>query len=108
VLRACLILLLTSSVLTVAAATPQGELKSFMVLGTVVSVDRIDSTIAIKQSQVDGYTEAFVRHYLVDGSKSLKAVRRGDKIMATFSSGDGMLHHLRIVSKHVLPSLPVK
>jgi hypothetical protein len=99
----CLLVLLT--VAPAQASPVDSELQEYLVVGTVVWTHPASSSISIRGARLLEYLHIQVRSYRVKQPSALLDLRPGDKVMAAFSTKDGMLHRLRRVqpatkSKH--------
>ena len=77
-------------------------IREYLVLGTVVWANAESATITIRGTTLIGRLLLHVRSYRVKQPGALVGLRPGDRITATFSAKDGMLHRLR----RILPSNP--
>ena len=73
----------------------ESELQEYLVVGTVVWAHPASSSISIRGARLLEYLHMQVRAYRVKQPGALLDLRPGDKVMAVFSTKDGMLHRLR-------------
>jgi hypothetical protein len=70
-------------------------IEEYLVLGTVLWTNVATATIAIRGTTLIGRLHLRVKSYRVRQAGALIGLRPGDRITATFSEKDRMLHHLR-------------
>ena len=73
---------------------------SFLVIGSVSSVNTHLRIVCVKQASIRGYTDSFVGCYRVAPGLTLGRVHRGDSIVGTLSRDEDALVRLRVKSRH--------
>jgi hypothetical protein len=92
----------TIALLAAMLSAVHGEngFSSFLVIGSVSSVNTHLRIVCVKQASIGGYTESFIGCYRVAPGVTLGRVRRGDSILGIFSRDEDALMRLRVKSRH--------
>ncbi len=72
-------------------------IEEYLVLGTVVWANAATATIVIRGTTLIGRLHLQVKSYRVRQPGALIGLHPGDRITATFSEKDRMLHRLRLI-----------